>query len=231
MATASLCTGWDVRTVAGHLASAVAPSLTPFLVAVLRSAGNLHRANDAVARREARRPVADLVQTLRSRADSHFAPPVVGARGPLADVLVHAGDMRLPLGLPHDPRTTRVQLALDFVTRARPVGFVPRGRLRGLRLVADDLTWSWGEGALLSGRGIDLVMAACGRASVLALLKGAGVPTLRKRLNTSDVEGPPELGDRSAIGLRHRHRHRHQRSREARQIGVEGVSGPAWRGS
>lgn len=180
LATPSLCTGWDVRTVAGHLAAAVAPSKKPFLVAVLRSAGNVHRANDAVARQEARKPIAALVQTLRSRADSHFAPPVIGARGPLTDVLVHAGDIRLPLGLPHDPSATHVHLALDFVTRGRPVGFVPRGRLKGVRLVADDLAWSWGDGALLSGRGIDLLMAACGRASALALLKGPGVATLSR---------------------------------------------------
>lgn len=185
LATPSLCRGWDVRTVAGHLASAVSPSRRPFLVAVVRSAGNLHRANDVVARALARRPVEDIVELLRRHADSHFAPPVIGPRGPLTDVLVHAGDIRLPLGLAHDPSPTHVRLALDFVTQGRPVGFVPRGRLTGLRLDADDLTWSWGAGASLRGRGIDVLMAACGRASVLTRLDGPGVLTLRRRLEAS----------------------------------------------
>ena len=110
---------------------------------------------------------------------------MIGPRGPLTDVLVHAGDMRLPLGLAHDPSPTHVRLALDFVTQGRPVGFVPRGRLTGLRLVADDLTWSWGAGESLRGRGIDVLMAACGRASVLTQLDGPGVLSLRQRLEPS----------------------------------------------
>jgi len=182
LATASLCAGWDVRTVGAHLASAVSPTRRLFVVAVLRSGGNLHRANDAVAKQVARWPVADIVATLRRHADSHFAPPVVGARGPLTDVLVHAGDMRVPLGLPHDPDGGHVRLALEFITQGRPVGFVPRGRLTGLRLAADDVSWSWGSGALLSGRGIDLLMATCGRSSMLTRLDGPGVEVLGRRL-------------------------------------------------
>lgn len=180
--TPSLCAGWNVRTVAGHLASALAGSQKEFLMAVLRSGGNLHKANDAVARQEARRPVPDLILTLRSHADSRFAPPVVGARGPLTDVLVHAGDMRLPLGLPHDPAIGHVKIALDFITQGRPVGFVPRGTLADLRLNAVDADRSWGVGPELSGSGIDLLMAACGRRSVLERLTGPGTVILRRRL-------------------------------------------------
>lgn len=154
-----------------------------------RSAGNLHRANDALARAQARLPVADTVQALRSGADSRFAPPVVGARGPLTDVLVHAGDMRLPLGLPHAAAASHVRIALRFVTEGRPIGFVPRGRLKGLHLAADDLGWSWGYGAQLTGRGIDLLMAACGRVSVLDRLAGPGAPILRRRLPASGANG------------------------------------------
>lgn len=191
LATASLCAGWDVRTVAAHLASAVAPSPPgPFLVALLRSAGSPHRANDTIARQVARRPVADLVHMLRTHADRRFAPPVIGARGPLADVLVHAGDMRLPLGLPYAPAAAHVRPALEFLTRGRPVGFVPRGRLKGLRLAADDLAWSWGDGPSVSGHGIDLLMVACGRASVLPRLHGSGVAILRQRLTGRGVGDP-----------------------------------------
>ncbi len=64
---------------------------------------------------------------------------MLGARSPLTEMLVHAVDMRLPLGLLHDPADTHVRLALGFITQGRPAGFVPRGRLRGLRLAADNL--------------------------------------------------------------------------------------------
>ncbi len=184
--TPSLCTGWDLRTVAAHLAGAVSPSKRAFLLALVRSAGNMHRANDATAREHARQPVAQIVDTLRQHANSRFAPPVVGPRGPLADVLVHGGDMRLPLGLPHDPSTDHVLGALELISRGRPIGFVPRGRLTGLRLSADDADWSWGSGAQVQGRGIDVLMAACGRAAVLPRLSGAGVDTLRRRLGVCE---------------------------------------------
>lgn len=182
LAIPSLCARWDVRTVGAHLAAAAAPSMRPFLVAVLRHAGSLHRANDTVAREVARRPVAQVAALLRDNADRGFSPPLAGPRGPLTDVLVHAGDMRVPLELPHDPPGAHVRMGLEFVTGGRPYGFVPRGRLDGLRLVASDLDWSWGGGPQLTGRGVDLLMAACGRTAVLPRLGGEGVGVLARRL-------------------------------------------------
>ena len=183
LALSSLCAGWDVRTVAAHLASAIAPSNRAFMGAVLRHGGNLHHAIDAVARKTARLPVADIVEILRRHADSRFTPPVTGPRGPLTDVLVHTGDMRIPLGLSHNPVGAHVRAALDFVSMGRPVGFVPRGRLAGLQLVAEDLDWRWGAGPDVCGRGIDVLMVACGRASVLPQVHGPGVETVSARLN------------------------------------------------
>jgi uncharacterized protein (TIGR03083 family) len=183
LAVPSLCAGWDVRTVGGHLADAAAPGALGVLVRdLVRARGNLHRANDLAARRAGRRPVAETVRLLRERADSRFTPPVTGYRAPLAEVLVHEGDMRIPLGLPYRPDPESVRHALELFTTGRPFGFVPRGRLSGLRLVATDLDWSWGQGAELRGACIDLLLAACGRAVVLALLEGPGSALLAARL-------------------------------------------------
>lgn len=179
----SLCAGWDVRTVGAHLADAAAPSaLGPFLVALVRAGGRLHRANDVAARRAGQQPAATTVALLRERAESRFTPPVTGPRAPLAEVLVHEGDIRVPLGLAYEPDAGAVRVALEFVTTGRPVGFVPRGRLRGLRLVAADLDRYWGDGAEVRGRGVDLLMAACGRTAVLARLAGPGRNLLGDRL-------------------------------------------------
>jgi uncharacterized protein (TIGR03083 family) len=183
LATASLCAGWDVGTVAAHLADAAAPSLVETLAALIRARGRLHEANDQSARRAARRPVHETAELLRQRASSRFTPPVTGPRAPLAEVLVHEGDMRVPLGLPYEPEGSAVRVALEFVTTGRPVGFVPRGRLDGLRLVADDLPWAWGQGAVVEGRGIDLLLAACGRTAALHALRGPGADVLSGRLD------------------------------------------------
>jgi uncharacterized protein (TIGR03083 family) len=182
LATQSLCGAWNVVTVAGHLAAAVSPSKKPFLMAMLRHSGNFHKANDDNAQRWGRRPVAEIVAAIRENATSPFEPPLTGPRAPLADVLVHTGDIRVPLGLPHDPAAASVRTGLELVTTGRTVGFMPRGRLAGLRLVADDLGWSWGRGLTLSGRGIDVLLAATGRAAVLPRLYGDGVAVLADRL-------------------------------------------------
>jgi uncharacterized protein (TIGR03083 family) len=182
LATPSLCEGWDVRTVGAHLATAITARVLPFLLLSIRY-GSFNRANDERSRRAAQQPVADIVATLRTHADSRFSPPGTGPRAPLTDVLVHSGDMRRPLGLPHEPPAERVRTALEFLTGTRTFGFVPRGALSGLRLVASDIGFTAGSGPELHGRGADLMMAACGRNSVLAQLSGDGVEVLRTRLS------------------------------------------------
>lgn len=184
LAAPSLCAGWDVRTVGAHLAQTAAPgALGEFLRDLVRAGGRLHRANDTAARRAGRRPVTETVTLLRERAESRFSPPMTGPRAPLTDLLVHEGDMRLPLGLAHDPDPGQVRVGLEFVTTGRAIGFVARGRLRGLRLAATDVDWAWGDGLALTGRGIDLLMAACGRSAVLRRLDGAGLPVLTGRID------------------------------------------------
>ncbi|WP_380169364.1 maleylpyruvate isomerase family mycothiol-dependent enzyme [Jannaschia sp. R86511] len=179
---ASLCAGWTVRTVVGHLVAALDPSPRPLLAAVVRARGDVHRANTDLAGRVAEMPPAQLVQLLRDRADRRLVPPVVGARGPLTDVVVHGADVCRPLGLPHEPAPSAVEACLDFVTTGRPVGFVPRGRLRGLRLVATDRDRAWGAGTPVSGPAVDLLLAACGRRVALEALTGHGAAVLRERI-------------------------------------------------
>ncbi len=181
--TPSLCAGWSVRMVAGHLVAAVTPTRA-FVRELLRQRGNAHATNTVLARRFAERSAAELAGLLREHADRRYAPPVVGPRGPLADVLIHDGDMRVPLGLAHTPDPADIAPALEFVTTGRPVGFVPRGVLRGLRLVATDLDRAWGDGDELWGRAVDLLMAVCGRTALLPTLSGAGVAVLAGRLTT-----------------------------------------------
>lgn len=182
LTTASLCAGWDVKMVAAHLAAALAPSKRVFVLALLRSAGNPHRANTRLAGAGAARPTAEVVSAIRAGAGSTFSPPGVGPRGPLTDALVHAGDIRLPLGLPYEPGKAAVNAALEFVTTGRPIGFVPRGLLRDISLQATDLDWKWGVGPLVEGRGIDLLMAACGRSATLKVLVGDGSEALAGRI-------------------------------------------------
>jgi hypothetical protein len=58
--------------------------------------------------------VAEIVGGLRGNADYPLSPPLFGSLDPLADILVHGGDIRIPLNLPFEPEPELVGLAMDF---------------------------------------------------------------------------------------------------------------------
>ncbi|GAB7144859.1 maleylpyruvate isomerase family mycothiol-dependent enzyme [Mycobacterium riyadhense] len=180
--TPSLCGGWDVKTVVAHVLSTIADGTPTFLRLAVRR-GSMARAIDELARRRARLPVAELVADLHRHADRPISPPLFGPLDPLADVLVHGGDIRIPLGLSFDPDPWLAALALDFLTGPWPFGFVPLGRLRGLSLRATDVGQCWGRGAEIRGPAGALMMSVCGRTPLLHLLDGPGLPQLRDRLS------------------------------------------------
>jgi len=181
LATPSLCAGWDVKTVAAHLVSVFADGFWTFQWAAIRHRG-FDRAIDALARRRAEGPTAEITGTLRRRADHRLSPPLTGPLSGLTDVLVHGGDIRIPLGLEFRPDDDKVTWALDFLTGPRPLGFIPHGRLRGISLHSTDTGKSWGEGAEIRGPAALLMMAVTGRTGTLDMVEGPGVELLRTRL-------------------------------------------------
>jgi uncharacterized protein (TIGR03083 family) len=180
LSTPSLCLGWDVKTVAAHVVSTVLDGTPGFLRMAVRC-GSLNRGIDVLARRRAEAPIAEIVAALHENADRPVTSPVFGPRGPLADILVHTGDVRIPLGLPFEPDTHRTATAMDFVTTGWPIGFVPLGGLRGIRLSANDVARSWRNGAEARGPVAALLMSVCGRAASFDALDGPGAAVLRRR--------------------------------------------------
>ncbi|OBI79877.1 maleylpyruvate isomerase family mycothiol-dependent enzyme [Mycobacterium sp. 1245805.9] len=181
LAAPSLCAGWDIKTVAAHLVSVFVDSFWVFMGTAARR-GGMARAIDELARRRARLPAADLAATLRERADHPLSPPLFGPLDPLADILVHSGDIRIPLDLPFEPDPALAALALDFLTGPWPLGFVPLGRLWGISLYANDIDRAWGRGTEVHGPAAALMMAVSGRPALLHLLGGPGLPLLARRL-------------------------------------------------
>jgi uncharacterized protein (TIGR03083 family) len=181
-ATPSLCEGWDVQTVAAHVVSTVVDGTPAFLRHAVRCL-SMARAIDELARRRARLPATEIVADLRRCADRPISPPLFGPLDPLADVLVHGGDVRIPLGLPFRPDPQLAALAMDFLTGPWPFGFVPFGRLRGISMRADDIGRGWGTGAEIRGPVAVLMMAISGRTALLHQLDGPGLPELRRRIS------------------------------------------------
>jgi uncharacterized protein (TIGR03083 family) len=181
LAMPSLCVGWDVKTVAAHLISDFTDGFWGFLASGVRH-GSIDRGIDALARRRACAPAAEIAETLRREADHRLSPPVTGPLSGLADVLVHGADMRIPLGIPHQPDPQRVARVIDFLTSPTQLGFFPRRRLRGLALHDEDTGQTWGDGKSIRGSGAAVMLAVCGRNVAFESLTGPGVPVLRSRL-------------------------------------------------
>lgn len=182
-ATPSLCSAWTVRDLAGHLVLPFSVSPAGLLLGVAKAGGSFHRFSVAKSRELARKPPADLVAVLRAHATSRFTPPGHGPEAPLTDVAVHTRDAARPLGLDVSAPPEVWRIVLGFVTSPKAArGFVPRGRLAGLRLRATDQDWTHGDGAEIAGPGEALALAALGRAVALDDLSGDGVATLRARL-------------------------------------------------
>jgi uncharacterized protein (TIGR03083 family) len=184
LGTPSLCTGWTCRDVLGHLVMSLDLTFLRFLREVVRDRGRAGVTSARLARAYAARPVGDLVRHLDRRSDAALSPPGVGPGGPFADSCIHMRDVAIPLGLAASPPVQDWVRVLDFLTtpRARAAGFLPRGRLEGLRLEATDTAWSSGSGALVTGTSEALALSLTGRTALLDGLSGAGVPRLRQRV-------------------------------------------------
>jgi uncharacterized protein (TIGR03083 family) len=177
--TQSLCAGWTVRHVAAHLSVALTHGMGTFLVAAIRAGGNLHRANRIVVAREAARPIPDIIGDLRDNADSRFAPPGLGSEAPLTEVLLHAEDIRVPLGIADSRPAERWRAALDFMlSRKGRRGFAARG-VPELRYVATDTDWAHGSGDEVRGPAPALALTISGRPARLGELGGPGLAAVR----------------------------------------------------
>lgn len=182
LATESLCSGWDVKTVAAHLVLPLEGGPFPVVILALRRR-NPARAFDEMARRRARSTATEIAASLRNLADHQYwrPPPKIPAR--LAEILCHSGDIRIPLGMPFEPDPQLTMIALEMLTGPFPYSFMPLGRLRGLGWRATDIDQAWGKGPEIRGRTADLLMAAVGRTATLDALDGPGLPVLRQRIS------------------------------------------------
>ena len=183
--TPSLCAGWTVREVAAHFLEPLETGVgtLKLLVYLVRYRGSLDRMVDDTARKAAARPTDELVTGLRERASTRLTPPVIGPFGPMTDTCIHLRDAARPLGLDACPPPASWRPALDFlVSKPATKGFIPRGRLTGLRLVATDQDWWHGDGPEIIGSSEAIAMAVSGRPAALDDLAGPGLDVLRRRI-------------------------------------------------
>ena len=178
-ATPSLCAGLTVREVLAHLTAGASLNSVRWLAGVIRCRFDFDK---QVAMRLAEQLGATPAETMarfRSVLTSTTKPPLP-TLAMLGETIVHAQDIRLPLGIRHDyPIETLTRVAEYYQGSDLPV--LSKGRIRDLRLAATDGPFSTGSGPLVSGTTLALTMAMAGRSAYCDELQGDGAATLRER--------------------------------------------------
>lgn len=178
----SLCDGWRVRDVVGHILYGNELRLWTLPWRLARYGFSSDRSGRAysIARAEGR-SVAELLTAFDDRDPWAGTARVFPARLVLLDRLVHHQDIRRALGHPRTIPEGRLRVALDATPKLGSV-FGARRRTKGLRFEATDIDWSWGDGPVVRGPGEALLMAMLGRRDALAELSGDGAAVFSSRL-------------------------------------------------
>ena len=179
----TLCGQWDVEQVVAHLTTAASLNQWRWLrsMAGARFRPDVHNQRRLAEHRGS--TPAETLDRFRAVITSTTAP---SSHTPayLGEVVVHAQDIRQPLGLARTPSVDALTPAADFFAQ-RDFAVASHTHVADLELRADDGPFATGTGPLVTGSTLALVMSMAGRVSYLAELDGPGVPTLRSRLQTT----------------------------------------------
>jgi len=168
----TLCAGWRVREVVAHITMPFRFSGRRFALELAKSRGRFNEMADRVARRDAARmSPADLTGAVRSSTRHPWKPPGGGYTGALAHDLIHGLDITVPLGLAGPVPEGRLRLVLPASLSDRSVKFFGVD-LDGIELRAQDMDWTLGSGAPLTGTAADLLLVLCGRTLPAGRLTG-----------------------------------------------------------
>jgi uncharacterized protein (TIGR03083 family) len=179
-ATPSLCDGWTVRDVLGHLTATAKMTRVGFFVGLASAGFRFNKMGEKnIARESTPAPADGLAEFRKHLKDTTHPPGPVDAM--LGEAVIHGEDIRRPLGISHQYPVAAVTQVADFFKGSNLLIGAKR-RIDGLTLRATDAEWSTGTGPEVSGPQVSLVLAMTGRSAALADLSGDGVDTLRSRM-------------------------------------------------
>lgn len=177
--TQSLCDSWSVRDVLAHMTATAKMTPAAFFTKILSAGFRISKLQATDITTERGTSAADGLARFKAVMTSSKHPP-----GPtltwLGEVLVHAEDIRRPLGLSRAYPTDAAVRVADFYKGSNLI-IGSKKRIAGVQLRATDATWTHGSGPEVAGPIISLVMAMTGRKPALADLSGEGVATLSSR--------------------------------------------------
>jgi uncharacterized protein (TIGR03083 family) len=193
----SLCAGWRVRDVVGHMVSETTMTIPKVLRGVVMSGMRVNRFIARDARNRGGSSIPDLVDDFRAAVPTRTHLRGLSSQSMLQDIVVHSLDIRLPLRRAHNVPEGRMNLVVADLRCSR---FLPgRTLFRDLRVIAIDSEWCAGEGLVVTGPIENLILAMGGRLAGLEKLEGEGMSAVRERAKNPDQSKDPLSTRRSGI--------------------------------
>ena len=179
-ATRSLCSDWTVHQMLGHIVATTTMTPLRFFARFAGARFNFTRFNARNVAEFTRADPADTLADFRAHLSDRTSPP-----GPkdtwIGEIVIHGADIRLPLGIGHQPPTPTVLRVAEFYQGSNLI-VGAKNRIAGLTLRATDAEWTHGTGPEVAGPALSLVLAMTGRRAGLADLTGTGVDVLAGRM-------------------------------------------------
>jgi uncharacterized protein (TIGR03083 family) len=184
----SLCPAWRVRDVVAHIGYGPTEPHAATLLGVVRGGFRVNHVVAGSARRWGDQEPAVLVRRLREIVDDRRSPVFVTLTHVLADLVAHDLDIRRPLQRPRPMPPEAFRITADLMVGVGgPLGVVfahsPRRTVQGLRLVAGDVDWAYGDGPEVRGSAEAVLLAITGRPVERGELTGPGASELLDRIS------------------------------------------------
>lgn len=170
---------WTARDILGHLVFIAEMKVSSFFLSLAKAGFNYDKMADAQARKNAERPLDDLLSSLRANAANSAPMPGFPEMVTVGDVAIHTQDVRRPNNLPGKLDDDVLVTSLTFITTNKVgTGLADIPNRDEVSFVADDVDWSYGAGPEVTGPGESLLMALAGR-DTLDELAGEGLDKIR----------------------------------------------------
>lgn len=176
-----MCGRWDVEDVVAHLVAAALTGRGRWIRSIVGARFRTDVHNQRRLDEHKGRDPEETFARFRAAIDSTVAPTGHTAAY-LGEVLVHAQDIRQPLGLPRRPSVEALTPVAEFFAK-QDFAVSSRKVAAGLQLVASDGPFRAGSGPRVEGSTLALVMAMAGRDAYLDELEGPGLEELRARVS------------------------------------------------
>jgi uncharacterized protein (TIGR03083 family) len=176
----TLCTRWRVRDVVAHVISYDNLGARALLGVAARARFRPGRINDTALARYDRHKPEQLLALLADNLQPRGQPAALGGRAGLVETLIHHQDIRRALGQPRAIPAERLRPALHTALLAPDIA--RPWPLRGVRLVATDLRFTYGLGLTAEGPAEAILMTIAGRTDAISDLSGPGQARLAARI-------------------------------------------------